>query len=125
MLEEDPPIPFVNDKTGEAQIRRTDYDSHQGLIDLQVETPGPRLLVISENYHPNWHAFVNGIETRLVRANYLWKAVPLPAGNHRVELRYHDPLVAVSAWITLSSTLLLLAGAFAWMWWGRRDVKHG
>ena len=125
VLEEDPPIPFVNDKTGEALIRRTDYDSHQGLIDLQVETPGPRLLVISENYHPNWRAFVNGIETRLVRANYLWKAVPLPAGNHRVELRYHDPLVAVSAWITLSSTLLLLAGAFAWMWWGRRDVKHG
>ena len=72
--------------------------------------------MVSENYHPFWHAYVDGEERPLFRANYAWKAVAVPEGEHRVELRFHDPIAAACRWITLLSTLFAIACAAGWYW---------
>ena len=98
------------------RIETAAYDDRTGYIELNVNAGGPRLLVVSENHHPFWRAYVDGEERPLYRANYVWKAVVVPAGEHRVELRFHDPIAAACRWITLLSTLFAIAFAAAWIW---------
>lgn len=70
---------------------------------------GPRLLVVSNNFHPGWRAQVNGVEVAVLRANHAFQAVPLAQpGPVRVTLEFHDPLTAKAHWLTLLGTLLML-----------------
>ena len=58
------------------------YSSHSGT---------DAIAVFSEVYYPHgWHASVDGVEVPVGRVNYLLRAIALPAGDHRVELRF-DP----------------------------------
>ncbi len=104
------------DTRSQDHIETVAYDERMGHIELNVTAGGPRLLVVSENYHPFWHAYVDGKERPLFRANYTWKAVAVPAGEHRVELRFHDPIATACRWITLLSTLFTIAFAAGWYW---------
>lgn len=104
------------------QVLKVAYDDRSGYIELNVKAGGPRLLVVSENYHPFWHAWVNGEERPLFRANYAWKAVAVPGGEHRIVLRFHDPIATACRWITLLSTLFAIACAAAW-YWRQRSVR--
>ena len=60
-------------------------------ITYEVETDAPRLLVISEVYYPaGWTATLNGERVSIHRANYLLRAVAIPAGIHTLEMSF-DP----------------------------------
>ena len=111
ILEEAPPA-FIGPEPDAypGKIERLVYDLPNGIIDLQVDAPGPRLLVISENHHPYWHAYVDGEEVPILRANYLWQAVALKAGEHRVELRCRDRFTEIYRLVSIAGALVLLAG---------------
>ena len=107
IVEENPGItPDPTSETG--SVERLEYNEHQGYLKLKTSASGSRILVISQNHHPNWHATVNGEPKPLIRANYLWTAVALEPGEHIVELTYRDPIVATTRWITLGGVLILL-----------------
>ena len=108
LLEEDPGITSDTQTSETDTIERLEYNEHQGYLKLKTTAPGPRILVISQNHHPNWHATVNGKPKPLIRANYLWTAVALEPGEHIVELTYRDPIVATTRWITLGGVVILL-----------------
>ncbi|MDA0745018.1 MAG: hypothetical protein O2954_00745 [bacterium] len=112
ILETEPPG-FTPDPDPDLQTDRLEllsYKEREGHIELQVSSQGPRLLVISENYHPFWNVYVDGKIEPLLRANYVWKAVALRAGEHRVEFRFRDPIAVACRWISLLSTLGLIIG---------------
>lgn len=108
LIEENPGITLDTNASETDSIERLEYNEHQGYLKLRTTAPGPRILVISQNHHPNWHATVNGEPKPLIRANYLWTAVALEPGEHIVELTYFDPIVATTRWITLGGVLILL-----------------
>jgi hypothetical protein len=58
-------------------------------IDLVVAQPG--YLVLAYTYYPGWTATVDGQPAEILRADYVLLAVPVEAGQHRVEL-YYRPL---------------------------------
>ena len=108
IVEENPGI-IPDPTTSETgSIERLEYNEHQGYLKLKTTASGTRILVISQNHHPNWHGTVNGESKPLIRANYLWTAVALEPGEHTVELTYRDPIVATTRWITLGGVLILL-----------------
>jgi hypothetical protein len=83
---------------------------------LDVNTPSAGVLVLSEAYYPGWRAWEDNREVEVMRANYLFRAVELPAGTHRVRLLY-DP-----AWFKIgvglfAVTMLALIGWFGWWRW--------
>ena len=108
LLEEDPGITSDTQTSETDSVERLEYNEHQGYLKLRTTAPGPRILVISQNHHPNWQATVNGEPKPLIRANYLWTAVALEPGEHIVELTYRDPIVATTRWITLGGVVILL-----------------
>jgi hypothetical protein len=89
-------------------------------VTIDVDTPGPALLRLADLWYPDWKAYVDGGRTPVLRADYLLRAVAVPAGRHRVEFRYESAAVRNGLVLSLASLLVVLA-AFAVSWWlGRR-----
>lgn len=87
-------------------------------IELQTRGAGAAWLVWSQAWSPRWRARVDGRETAVRRANYLFQAIAVPAGESRVRLEYSEPALGQGAW---SAALALgLCAAFAW-----RDARRG
>ena len=107
LIEENPGIASDINASEPGNVKRLEYNEHQGHLKLSTSASGSRILVISQNHHPNWTATVNGEPKPLIRANYLWTAVVLAPGEHTVELTYRDPIVATTRWITLGGVLIL------------------
>jgi len=78
-------------------------------IQLKVQTDAPGLLLISQSYDPSWHVDVNGEPTELYVANHALQAVPVPAGESSVVLRYESPMLRLGTVISAVTAILLTA----------------
>jgi len=80
-------------------------------IGLQVESDAEVFLASSQPFYPGWTATIDGKKTDVSRVNGLFCGLAVPAGSHRVVLRF----IPVSFWIGLMLTVLSLAawGALA------------
>ncbi len=79
-------------------------------IDLAAAAKQDGYLVLSEVYFPGWRAFVDEHELPVVRADYLFRAVQLPRGAHKIRFVY-DPLSFKIGVVLSALTLLGLMGA--------------
>jgi hypothetical protein len=105
MLDADPEFPVQAGVTGTVRWREWGVNNQK----LEVDASGPALLVVSDNYYPAWRATVDGQPVPVVRANYLMRAVPVPAGTHEVEFAYRSGLFRASVWTSLLSILAVVA----------------
>jgi hypothetical protein len=88
-------------------------ERNPNLLRLSVESDGPALLVIADNWYPAWQATVNDAEAPVLRAYHTLRAIPVPAGASTVELTYHSSILTWSLRLSLLLTLLL-GLALAW-----------
>jgi hypothetical protein len=80
---------------------------------LDVDAPSAGVLVLNEVYYPGWRAWVNDREVEILRANYLFRAVEIPAGAQRVRLLYDPASFKVGVGLC-AITMLALIGWFVW-----------
>ena len=78
-------------------------------VEVETESEAAALLVVSETFYPGWEATVDGEPAKIFNTDFLLRGVAVPAGRHRVEMRYHAPAARYGALLSLA-TLLLLAG---------------
>jgi hypothetical protein len=71
-------------------------------LKLRVHADAPGWLVLSDVWYPGWLAYVDGVLVSIYRANYLFRAVQLSAGNHDIEFVYRP----ISFWLGLSISLV-------------------
>jgi hypothetical protein len=112
ILETLPPPDFVqNNSTTEhtmnSKINIISYQANR--IELEVSTNMKAFLVISDSYHPGWKANVDGQETKILRANYIMRAIPVEQGNHRVTLIFR-PKLLISGFIITAVGWTVLIG---------------
>jgi hypothetical protein len=124
LLEVAPP-PLASPRTsrpGRVTVTADDPDR----IEARVTAAGAGLLVLSEVYDPAWRAYVNGAPAPLFAADYVLRAVPVPAGESTVVFRYESPMlrlgIAISA-LTVSVFLGLGISAL-WQWRGRASAPQ-
>jgi hypothetical protein len=76
------------------------------------------LILFSEIYYPKgWHAFVDGKETEILRANYVLRGLQVPAGEHVIEFKFEPKPYVVGNKITMASSwvvVLLVLGCLGW-----------
>jgi hypothetical protein len=80
----------------------------------------PCYLVVTQPFYPGWKATLDGREVPLLRANYAFTAIALPAGTSNVTLRYQPLSLLVGAAISALGTLTLAVAAL--VVWRRRAV---
>ena len=90
----------------ETKVEITDYSVNS--ISLAVSAKEDGFLVLSEVLYPGWKAYIDGNEERIYRADYLFRAVPIRKGEHKVKMVFSPVSFKVGLGITLA-TLLLVA----------------
>lgn len=104
---------FKNDLSGysfgkdsAARVVLTKY----GLNDLAFSSSNRQngLAVFADMYYAHgWKAYVDGKETPILKANYLLRAIKIPAGEHKIEFRFHPSSFYTGDKIAMVSSLLL------------------
>jgi len=101
-----------------AQVR--DIDIGTGRIRFTSEADAPSYVRIAENWHSGWTCRIDGEEgTPVLRCDYLFQAVPVPAGTHEVELVFRPSGWAVPCQYAAFALALLAALSLAF---GRRPA---
>ena len=92
---------------GTAMVEVTRYDANE--IAFNVTTDRPAYFFLSDTFHPDWLAFVDGTPTPLEVANYAFRAIYLEPGSHVVTMRFSP-----SGWIVgiLSTSAAIFALLF-------------
>jgi hypothetical protein len=84
-----------------AEIKR--YQNQK--IEVTISNPVAGYLVLSDSYFPGWEASVDGKPARILRANYLIRAVALEPGSHEVVFTYRSWSWRIGKTISLISIL--------------------
>jgi hypothetical protein len=74
------------DSSGKGRIELVSYKPNR--VTFYVESSDQAMLVFSDLLYPGWRAYVDGKMTPLFATNGLFRGVIVPAGAHRVEMRF-------------------------------------
>lgn len=53
-----------------------------------VESAKKGFLFVSDTYYPGWKAYVDGIETKILKADFAFRAIEVSKGKHTIEMIY-------------------------------------
>lgn len=82
-----------------------------GLDDISFVSGNSRdgLAVFSDIYYEKgWKAYVDGKETPIMRADYVLRAIKIPAGNHKIEFHFRPASFYNGQKIAMISSILLI-----------------
>ncbi len=106
------------------QIVLTEYRANYLKYDATCSSE--QLAVFSEIYYDKgWQAYIDGNPADHIRADYVLRAMRIPAGEHTIEYKFHPRSYFISEKISLASSilfLLLIAGTI-WVEWKKSRKK--
>lgn len=85
---EEKPQDAIEPCKGEDKVAIVNYSANR--IELDVSTDCTGLLFMSDNYYPGWNVYLDGTKSNIYRANYTFRAVVVPEGDHKVIFKYEN-----------------------------------
>ncbi|MAC42225.1 MAG: hypothetical protein CMJ05_10630, partial [Pelagibacterales bacterium] len=65
--------------------------------------------VFSEIYYKDgWNVYIDGKKSDYFRANYVLRAMEVPAGNHTIEFKFEPKVYKIGEGISLASSIMLI-----------------
>ena len=102
-------------------IRLTSYEPNR--LVYETRNSGDAVAVFSEIYYPDgWQVTVDGQPATLGRADYILRALYLPAGEHMVEMRFDPQSLHVTEGIAYTALALMVVGIMAVIWRQRKKT---
>lgn len=102
-------------------IRLTSYEPNR--LVYETHNSGDAVAVFSEIYYPDgWQVTVDGQPVTLGRADYILRALYLPAGEHTVEMRFDPQSLHVTEGIAYTALALMVVGIMAVIWRQRKKT---
>ncbi len=84
-------------------------DQEAERVTVQATARRPAALVLTDLHYAGWKAELDGRPVEVHRVDYLLRGVALPAGRHRLELRYEPASWLLGRLISLVALLILIA----------------
>jgi uncharacterized membrane protein YfhO len=118
------PVTTAPDESAAESARVTAYEPDRMSITTQTTATG--LLVVSEIYESGWRAYIDGAEVEILPTDHALRGIPIPSGEHTVEMRY-DPLsLRLGLWISGIATVAMVIFTIAgWSWLSGRVRRVG
>jgi hypothetical protein len=99
------------------RVELTHYEPD--FLEYNVELDAAGLVVFSEIWYPEgWTAAIDGKAVETLRANYVLRALDVPAGTHTVTFRFDQPASMIFEAIANLLLVLFVVGA---AWWGMKE----
>ena len=103
------------------KLLKESFDTSLATIELKEYKPNylkytsnstaEKLAVFSEVYYPvGWTATIDGKPVDILRANYVLRAMYVPAGTHTIEMKFDIPIYHTGEKISLICSFILLGG---------------
>jgi hypothetical protein len=110
LLEEEPvrPGPAVDSGIPAGGARITTYETDRVIVEARLPRSG--FLLLQDAYYPGWRAFADGRELPVLRANYAFRAVALPAGTTHVAFLYQPLSFRAGVLLSIVTCGLLAIG---------------
>jgi uncharacterized membrane protein YfhO len=105
----EPPGTAGPEPAGQVSLDR--YEPNHLTLTAAMQRDG--WLVLSEIFYPGWTVTIDGAPASLYRANYVLRTIPVPAGQHRVELNFMPMSFVIGALISAVSVMALVGVALA------------
>lgn len=110
ILEEPLPTDFILGKSEAGQVELLDYQPNE--IKIKTSALENKLLFFSDNYYPGWQVKIDGKTSEIYRADYSFRAVPVPAGVHKIVFTYKPKLFFWGLRLTLASLAAVILISF-------------
>jgi hypothetical protein len=78
-------------------------------LDLKCSVAADGVVVVADAWDPGWRASVDGTDAPVLRADVLFRGIPIAKGVHGVHLRYRPTPLILGALITLTGVLACVA----------------
>ena len=91
-----------------ATVKLTRYTPNE--LTYTTHNAKPGLAVFSEVYYPGWTATIDGKRAEIVRADYVLRALPIPAGTHEVVLTFRPASIQITDMISYVALGVILFG---------------
>lgn len=82
-------------------------------VEIGVDFAAHGFLVLTDSYYPGWRATVDGSPVPILRANGMFRAVPVPAGRSTVTFRYVPYSLYVGCCVLVVG---MIATVLSWRW---------
>ena len=93
----------------EGTIQLVDYKPNE--LRYTFDSSKDELVVFSEIWtKQGWMMWIDGVESPLLRANYILRAAVVPAGQHEIVMRYEPSIWRIGNTIQFITSLLILLG---------------
>lgn len=102
----------LKDEPGESRVSFGEISQEDNRISAEVHAESDAVVVIGNQFFPGWHAYLDGKKVELLRGNYLFQALVVPSGTHRVEIKFMP--YSLIAGVVLCGFGLILALFFLW-----------
>jgi len=101
---------------GASAITLTSYEANA--LTFEAETDRERLAVFSDIYYPGWQCTIDGEPVPILRADYVLRAVVIPAGKHQIAFRFDPQSLHTTEAIANTALIALALLALALIGWG-------
>ncbi|WP_294281152.1 hypothetical protein [uncultured Chryseobacterium sp.] len=106
-----------------AFINLTKYQPNE--LEFESQSKTPQLAVFSEIYYPHgWKMFVDEKEVPYIKADYLLRAVHVPAGAHNIRMVFEPEVIEKGKWISLLCFGLFILLSGAGIFWINKNKKR-
>ena len=107
-----------------SSVELTGYEANQ--LTYRVKSQKGGVVVLSEIYYPGWTCTIDGEPTDIARANYVLRAIKVPAGEHEVIMTFDPQTVHITeaiAYAALGLLALMLISLLAYSYYRSRKAS--
>ncbi|MBI5326669.1 MAG: YfhO family protein [Ignavibacteriae bacterium] len=106
ILEETPAFTLSGTKTDSIPERVQCIRYENNNFEYKVSLKEPSIVFFSEIWYPAWKAYIDGKPAKVYRANYCFRALAVPAGNHNIEMKYESDTFFAGMYISAITLIL-------------------
>jgi len=105
------PVPVEDDtllKDKVLSVGTVDFVSYKPTeVILKTKNNGDGFLILRDTFYQDWHAYVDGKETRILQSDWIFRGVIVPKGEHTITFKYLPEKTLTAIKISATSWLII------------------